>query len=85
MIKCYLPLFAVFLLSGCGGEPLRSADYYMQNQKELGAELKNCRNRGIDPFGDSREAQNCRAASQAETNLYFGVKPSQTTAKQESN
>jgi hypothetical protein len=57
-------------LVACEQAP-KTVDYYVENQEEMDRVLEDCKNNAINPFGDSKEAQNCRAAADAQTQVFF--------------
>ena len=50
----------------------KTADYYMAHRDEMKARETACGNSGISPMGDSPEARDCNAATEAERRIFFG-------------
>lgn len=63
-------VFSTVALVGCEQEP-KTVDYYIKHQDEMKTVLDDCKNKAINPFGDTKEAQNCRAAADAQTQIFF--------------
>lgn len=51
---------------------VRTVAYYKEHRDEMDHVIADCKNRAINPIGESAESQNCRAAKKALGDIVIG-------------